>query len=57
MSSDELRQNAAYFLKVAELLDGDTKRLLIEIAASWIKVAEQLEKRPRKIEGEQPTDL
>lgn len=48
MSSDELRQNAAYCLKVAELLDGDTKRLLIEIAASWIKVAEQLEKRPRK---------
>ena len=44
MDADECRQNAARCMAEAQRLpDGTSKRVLIEIAAAWIRLAENVE--------------
>jgi hypothetical protein len=44
MTPAEYRQSAARCLAVAELSDGLTKKVLLEMAGAWQRLAEQAEK-------------
>lgn len=53
MSPDDYRHNAGRCLEAAEQLEGQSKRLMIELAAAWVRLAEHVE-RTIDLLGEPP---